>query len=1077
MSKKTKRIIPVLLIVFAVIAVFAFKPDTLGMKASAETSGTCGDNLTWEYDDSTCTLTISGSGTMTDYRYSSYGDGFATTAPWRQYCSSVRTIVISEGVTGIGSCAFHSCTALTKIYYNAVNVVDLNLGSNVFNDAGTIENGISVVFGDSVEYIPAYLFNAYDIIYDTHAPKITSVTFGNSVTSIGENAFGGCAEIKDISIPDNVTSMGMNAFRDCSGLESITIGNSVSSIGSSAFYGCTSLESVSLGNGVKSIGTYAFEGCFSLTSIIIPNSVTSIGYGVFKDCTGLTEITIPPSVTSIGSNAFYGCTGLEQLTFNAVNCPDISKYSDWLDGCTSLTDVVIGNNVTRIPDYLLYNCSNISNVTIYNSTSSIGENSIPYSIKIIGYSSSTAENYARSHGNTFEAILHEHHIDTDNDGVCDTCAAVLRGICGDNLTWEYDDSTCTLTISGTGEMYAYDYGWRQYDDNGEDRWVTTAPWKWHCNTIKNVVIATGVTNIGSSAFTGCGFTSVTISGSVTSIGYGAFKDCTGLTSITIPYGVTSIGGGAFEDCTGLEEITIPDSVTNIHSLAFFCCKKLAKLYYTGTVADWCNMDFDSYLSDDYSLYIGGTLLTEISGEDLLNISKIKDYTFRGCNSLTSVTIPENVTSVGEEAFCECINLENIVISEGVETIGEYAFSGCPISSIVIPESLQKIDAMAFFGCWALKSIEYNAVNCTLDTIEGTHGVQYYVNPFFTCLVENITIGRNVECIPAYMFGGIVTFNYQKYNIRVLSHDFSIRQDCLETIYYTDSETNEWRTDMDSMFFRRDDIQAELTDIYHGDLSNYERATFAEANIINEHTFDSGTVTKEATCKEEGTVVYTCECGYSYTETIPQTDDHDWKKIILAPDCTQEGEELYICRLCGLSKLEKIAPALNHSFTNYVYNNDATTEKDGTETAKCDRCDATYTRTKPGTKLNSKTSSNPTANAKINVAGATKLNYRTVVTIKATASNLDTAYHLVLVVNGKEYHGNNVEVSSDPFELTGDVNYYVKIVNSGNRIQKDASGAELKKDGGKIECNDGFFQKLIAFFQGLFNALPKETVKP
>ncbi len=82
-----------------------------------------------------------------------------------------------------------------------------------------------------------------------------------------------------------------------------------------------------------------------------------------------------------------------------------------------------------------------------------------------------------------------------------------------------------------------------------------------------------------------------------------------------------------------------------------------------------------------------------------------------------------------------------------------------------------------------------------------------------------------------------------------------------------------------------------------------------------------------------------------------------------------------------------------------------------------------------------------------------------------------------MVNGKEYHGNNVEVSSDTFELKSDVNYYVKIVDSGNRIQKDASGSELKKDGGTIKCNAGFFQKLIAFFQGLFNALPEKKVQP
>ena len=121
--------------------------------------------------------------------------------------------------------------------------------------------------------------------------------------------------------------------------------------------------------------------------------------------------------------------------------------------------------------------------------------------------------------------------------------------------------------------------------------------------------------------------------------------------------------------------------------------------------------------------------------------------------------------------------------------------------------------------------------------------------------------------------------------------------------------------------------------------------------------------------------------------------------------------------------------------------------------------------------------NSTANAKINVAGATTLSYRTIVTIKATATNLDSGYYLVLVANGKEIKGDNKEVVYEYGELTSDLNYYVKIVDKNGNIQKDANGNNLKKDGGTITCNAGFFQKLIAFFQGLFSMLPRKTVKP
>ncbi len=121
--------------------------------------------------------------------------------------------------------------------------------------------------------------------------------------------------------------------------------------------------------------------------------------------------------------------------------------------------------------------------------------------------------------------------------------------------------------------------------------------------------------------------------------------------------------------------------------------------------------------------------------------------------------------------------------------------------------------------------------------------------------------------------------------------------------------------------------------------------------------------------------------------------------------------------------------------------------------------------------------NPTANVVINVAGEKTIKYRTKVTIKATAANLDSKYHLVLCINGKEIKGNNKEVSYEYGELKNDVNYTVKIVDESNITQKDKEGKELKKSGGKITCNAGFFVRLIAFFQGLFNALPSETVEP
>ena len=123
---------------------------------------------------------------------------------------------------------------------------------------------------------------------------ITQSDIGNTVTSIGHEAFYGCSSLTSIAIPDIVTSIGQYAFYECRGLTNVTLPNSITSISGQMFYGCS-----------------------GLTSVIIPNNVTSIGNGAFSDCSGLTSATIPDSVTSIGEYAFDSCNGLTSVTITA----------------------------------------------------------------------------------------------------------------------------------------------------------------------------------------------------------------------------------------------------------------------------------------------------------------------------------------------------------------------------------------------------------------------------------------------------------------------------------------------------------------------------------------------------------------------------------------------------------------------------------------------------------------------------------------------------------------------------------------------------------------------------------------
>jgi hypothetical protein len=146
---------------------------------------------------------------------------------------------------------------------------------------------------------------------------LKSVTIGNSVTSIGNQAFLGCTGLTSVTFTptSTLTSIGEDAFYDC-GFTSIIIPNSVISIGTGAFFGCTGLTSVTFTptSTLTSIGTQVFQDCTELTSIIIPNSVISIGEGAFFGCISLTTVTIGNSVETIGTDAFQLCTALTSIT-------------------------------------------------------------------------------------------------------------------------------------------------------------------------------------------------------------------------------------------------------------------------------------------------------------------------------------------------------------------------------------------------------------------------------------------------------------------------------------------------------------------------------------------------------------------------------------------------------------------------------------------------------------------------------------------------------------------------------------------------------------------------------------------
>ena len=399
------------------------------------------------------------------------------------------------------------------------------------------------------------------------------------------------------------------------------------------------------------------KGAVSIPSTLGGVKVTSIGNNAFRNCRGLTSVTIPSGVASIGSAAFGDCAELMNVTIPE----SLRNIGEWaFSGCFALKSVTIPPNVERIGGGAFINCRGLTSVTIPAKVASIGVAAFSY------------------------------------------CSA-LKQI-------NVDASNQTFT-SIDGVLYT------------KDRSVLIA----FPNALTSVEMPKSVTNIGWCAFEGCsGLKSVTIPEGVDSIESGAFKECGGLVSVTIPSSVKIIGAEAFMNCKGLKSVTLPEGLSEIWGSAFWGCGELASLTLPKgltTIGDNAFRGLGKLTTVTIPAEvtsIGGSVFSYCGGLTQINVEAgnqkytsvdgvlyTKDLTgLVMCpNGLTSVTIPESVTSIGPGAFIGCGKLTSVMLPSGVSHIREWAFEACNgLTSVTIPESVTKIDRYAFLNCGGLTSL-------------------------------------------------------------------------------------------------------------------------------------------------------------------------------------------------------------------------------------------------------------------------------------------------------------------------------------------------------------------------------------
>lgn len=504
--------------------------------------------------------------------------------------------------------------------------------------------------------------------------SITMISISPNATSIGAYAFRQCDSIIDIIIPNKVTRIGHYAFNLCKNLSSVIIGQSVSSIEDFAFSGCQKLNYIIIPKSVTYIGRNTFfntqwwynqaDGQIYIndilcgykgtlkndTTIIVNNGTRSISPGALTN-SRIVSLVIPNSVTTIGRNLPSSLISLKMqaeepptidtLTFSKndyamatvyVPCGAVPKYASakyWSN---------FSNIREQIPYSVTINTNNKNYGYSVISQTECGSNEV--SIKAI-VKSDKYQFVQWNDGNTDNPRTITLTQDTTFTAMFDNVYA-YSGTCGDNLVWDYDPLRKSLTITGNGEMYDYAK-------------ASETPWYSIRQSITAVNLPSGLTRIGSYAFSGCSFITP---------------------SITIPDSVVSIGTSAFSGCSGISSFNTGDSIVYIGQNAFSS---------TGWYSN----------QPTGAVYVGNVLYiykNSVPAGTVVDIKEgtisISPYAFRSKYNTFSITIPSSVTNIGEYAFNNCRYLSSITSYAEVPPVcGADVFYNVPTTiPVYVPET-------------------------------------------------------------------------------------------------------------------------------------------------------------------------------------------------------------------------------------------------------------------------------------------------------------------------------------------------------------------------------------------------------
>jgi len=720
----------------------------------------------------------------------------------------IKSITMADSVKEIGDGAFVNCSGIETITIS--NNAD-KFGTGIMGGC----SNISTLIGSS-----SMLLNGRHWSMDTYKIShglgylFSSTNFDNSYAVSQKNGYGNYQtwyipnSLKNIIITNGSVPTG--AFENCSSLESVKLING-SANNAQTWNGVVNLKTVQL-----PIATFEYITKDKLETIIF-TSGTEVTSSMLSGCYSLKSLTLPATLETFDS-WILTWDSLTELIVDENN-PNFSfeegllfnsNKTTLLGAMTSLTgEVEVPSGVTTIAKNAFNNCSAITKITLPNTVRTIEQNvfsgcDLDELVLQAGIVSIQANGFDRFGFGTYVAKVN------------------FIGTLADWCNIDFADSSAN-PLSNAGYLYLNNVVLEEI--NITEGTTKIKPYTF-CGLkgVTHVSLPEGIVEIGEGAFAESQIQSIALPSTLTIIKKGAFENVSSIQNIVIPDKVETIEGYAFNNCEGLKEITFGSSLKTVGEYAFNCCYYIDRINFTGTLLQWCNIEFGQTNTwFEYELYIGGSKVTSLVIPEEIN--ELSGTAFRGVTSITSVQIPVTVKKIGGGAFSDCENISyvdyrgtisdwckidfgsgtsnplmyatsfkantangswdfyntNITIPSGITEIKPYTFYGfVTLQTITLPSGIQSIGDYAFAWCTSLKSISIPAsvvsigddafYKCTsLESVSfGTNSKLTTIGEYafnYCSKLTSITIPKNVNFIGRYAFGnsGLTTAVFENKN--------------------------------------------------------------------------------------------------------------------------------------------------------------------------------------------------------------------------------------------------------------------------------------------------------------------------